>query len=1271
MPANWPRKRLARNSNVVLAILHLAGGSRFADAARELRDGRPAASGDFSELPAELAVKVLDQAGHEFRQAADGDLGSAELALEELLAAAPKRETLGRALRDAESLRTYLLNHGGRARRAGLLSDDAQRYFDRLLDLSCEFISRTVHETDLAGRAERAGIAELLTNVDLWRQETADLLELRSNGTARSGDALAVLRVAGAQARRSTQPEILPGMDRLAALESAVGGLSKSLAIIGAGGLGKSVLAGQLFERFEVAGDTATIFVPCTRIPASAELSGSAAVDLAFGQAAAGDREAGPLTAVLANLPAGSRTLVIVDTLDLILTEQNADDVCYLLRQIAQTAWLFMTCRDQEWHSYLESERDLVDALYRIPALTSDEIGDWAEAYVQASAIPQDRRETFAASLSHRLSGAGVRDVFSSPLRLAMACDIYAAAGVVPAGLTVTRLYQAYWEERVARDRRGRRADRAAHQVRTAEAIAASVWEASGNRFVEYVPADDAMTSVGLNDLLSEGTVQVLGGRYAFFHQTYAEYAVARHLAIRATPDDLDRLEDGLRAGAPGYWAVAKHLLMLEIAPDRLQELAAHVPRDSVEGIRLHFQSAMAHDDGPLIERLAAELKEHRPALLIASVGVLERAAGHCVGPALDVASWCLSSADTSSFPRVAMTVGPLIPAAEPAQQAAALGRALDICLKRMAVDRRRHIGPVIRQLLEDAVTPDATGIDLRVLVERYGQLPEPARAWALTTVRHRGAGPQLTTALIVRAFGLKCPTGAADDAAGLLIGVWQEPEVRAAAGWSGWRSMLGASLPERWNACQLRLMRHLCTDRATALELLATVFDPETSIERTQYTNAVLNLAADDPDLVAQAVIGTPRTTSNGVLGTVATVASQLARRVDARTQLELADSLEAYLPDHPHVIWPVILKLACDNPTRLREYLERLTRFSVEDADSLMHGRSAVRRAVAVVLSTAEPAVVRELETELRALCPSEDPADLEQIARLQGRLTPVSVGAREWVSEQLLEGTRPKVAKAAAQATADSLGDWDREELEGTGLAWLLGLLASAQAQAVRVVVAAVDLQTTTLQLPETWRPVVIDRLVRSLAGGEDQEIQTALIRLIRSIDRATGISTADAVLIIEAHFEAARRVALQRSSAADSRARSAAYARLLDAVSALGATHLGLQELGDLAVRVLTTIDSAAVVWRERPGPDKSGRPRKNLADMLIRVVTTQPLAMPRLEDAWPRCSASNKAAIAECVALVEAGTRGVVSLRLARRADCPPEVSNLLHARFGG
>lgn len=1278
MAARWQRARLVRGSNIVRAILHLAGASRIADAAKELSDGWPGGSGDFSEVPAELAARVLNQAGYEFRHAADGDLSSAEAALEDLLAAAPERETLSQALRGGEALRTYLLDdRSGRKRRTDLLSDDAQRYFDRLLELTCGFISLTVHRTARDGQAERAGIAEMLLSNDLLQQSVAEVLELLRpgqlpNSPASSDDTMAALRSAGADARQSAQPEILPGMDRLAMLERAVGpvdAFSKPLVIIGEGGLGKSVLAGQLFGRFESEPDTTAIFVPCTRIPASAELVSAAAVDLAFGQAATGVREAAPLTSILAAAPATARVVVIVDTVDLILTEDNADDISYVLRQVARQALLLMTCRDQEWHSYLEPERDLVGALYRLPNLTPDEIREWAGAYVQVSAVPQPLRETFATSLSQRVSGTAVRDVFSSPLRLAMACDIYAAAGAVPEGLTVTRLYDAYWEGRIARDRRGRRADRAAHQVRTAEALAASVWEASGSRFVEFVPEHDSMTVAGLNNLLSEGTLQLTGGRYAFFHQTYAEYAVARHLAIRGTEADLDRLEDGLRAAIPGYWAVAKHLLMLEIDPGRLQDLAAHVPRDSVEGIRIHFQSALAHDDGHLVERLAADLKERRPALLIASVGVLEPAAGSCVGPALDVALWCLDSADQASFPRVAMTVGPLIAAAEPGQQPAALERALDLCRQRVTVKGRRHFGPVVRQLLEQAVAVDATGIDLGMLIDRYGKLPEAARAWVLATVR-RGGDDQLKTRLIVRALRLKCPTGAADDAAALLISVWQDPGVQAAAGWSDWPSMLGAALPDRWISCQLQLMRHLCADRATALELLKAAFDPQTSTERTQYTNAVLNLAEDDPDLVSQAVVKVPRTTSNGVLGTMATVASSLATRVNATTRLELADALDGYLPDHPQPIWPVVIKLTCDNPVRLRQYIDRLTRFAAEDANGLMHGRATVRRGFGAIVYSAAPAVVRELETELRALFPSPDPADVEQIARLQGRLTPVSADARDWVSQQILEGTRSKVAKIAAQVTVESFDDWDHEEFRQSGLAWLLGLLASKHPYALQVVVAAVERRSRTLQLPEAWGPVAVDRLVRSLAAGGDQQVQTALIRLVAAIDRATGISTADAALIIEAHLEVAR-AAFERSSAVSSSARSAAYARLLDAIVTLGTAHLGPQELGVLAVRLLTTIDSAAVIWREKPGADRSGIPRKNLADTLIRIVATQPPVMPRLEEAWPQSSASNKAAIAECVAEVEAGTRGVVSLGLARRVDCPPEVANLLHARFGG
>ncbi|MEU4396319.1 hypothetical protein [Kribbella sp. NPDC023855] len=1257
-----------RGSNIVRAVLHLAGASRIADAAKELSDGRT--EGDFSEVPAELAAKVLNRAGHEFRHAADGDLSAAEAALEDLLASAPERGTLSHALRGGEALRSYLLDdRGGRRLRTGLLSDDAQRYFDRLLDLTCGFVAVTVHRTDRAGQAERAGIAEILVSTDLLRKAVAEVLELQRTvqQPASSSDLMAAVRLASAAARESAQPEILPSRDRLALLERAVGPLDATsttpLLILGEGGLGKSVLAGQLFGRFASEDDTTAIFVPCTRIPSSAELVGAAAVDLAFGQAASGVRETAPLTAILAAATT-SRVVVIVDTLDLVLTEDNTDDIAYVLRQVARGALLVMTCRDQEWHSFLEPERDLAGALYRLPNLTPDEIGEWADAYAQASAIPQYSRETFAASLTQRLPAAS--DVFSSPLRLAMACDLYAAAGAVPAGLTVTRLYEAYWERRVARDRRGRRADRAAHQFRTAEALAAAVWAASANRFVEFVPENDAMT--GLGRLLSEGTVQDVGGRYAFFHQTYAEFAVARHLAIRGTEADLARLNDGLQAGVPGYWAIAKHLLMLEIDRNRLQELAALVPLDSVEGIRLHFQSAIVHDDASRLEQLAAELKERRPTQLIASVDVLEPATGSCLGPALEVALWCLGNADRSSLPRVALTVGPLIASAESAHQAAALVQAVELCLKRTGGDRRQ-VGMIVRGLLEHATTAAATGFDLRLLVDRYGKLPDAARAWTLAAVRQLADDPGLKTDLTLRALRLKCPVEAVDDAAGLLIDTWQDSQVQAATGWSDWRSMLGASLPERWNACQLRLMRHLCADRAIAGELLRAAFDPDSSIDRTQYTNAVLDLADDAPDLVAEAVLRVPRTSSNGVLGTLASVASHLTTKVDAGTRLELADSLEGYLPNHPHPIWAVLVKLACDHPARLREYVSGLARFSVEEAGNRMHGRSTVRRAFVALVSSARPAVLQELETELRSLLRSVDAADSDQVGLLLGRLTPISVTAREWVSQQILEGGRPDVALAAAKAAAGSLDDWDREELEQAGLPWLLELLASEQANAVSAVVTAIEQRSGTLRLPATWRPVVVERLVRSLTTGDDQQLQNALTALVAAIDRGTGLRTADAVAILEAHLVAAR-TAFEHAAAAGSMARSPSYARLLGAIMTLGAAHLGPQQLCDFALRVLT-IDSAAAIWREKPQPDKVGIPRTRLANMLICVATKQPVVIPRLEAVWPRCSASDKAAIAECIAGVEAGTNGVVSLRLARRADCPPAVANMLHARFGG
>lgn len=1272
-----PRSRLVRGSNIVRAILHLAGATRIADAARELQDGRVGSGTDFLWRSADHAEQALQRVSGEFVHAADGDLSAAEAALERVLAAAPERETLGRALRDAEALHAYLLNHNAREERAQLLSDDAQRYFDRLFKLTCSFIARTVQENDLSGRAERAGLSELLTGFDSLQQAVGNVLDVvTTNGppSPPPDGQLARAREASELARQSTLPEILPDMDRLAGLQETVGRLdeiSGSLVVTGEGGLGKSVLAGQLFGHLSSALEPpdVVVFVPCARIPASARLDSAEAIDLAFGNAVADDRESGPLSGILAEVRETARVMVILDTLDLILTDDDVDDVAYVLRRIGRGADLIVTCRDQEWHGYLGLQKDLMTQQYRMPPLRPDEIVQWARSYVDAQAISQSSRDAFVESLSERVAGTAVGEIFSSPLRLAMACEIYASAGRIPEGLTVTRLYDAYWDRRVARDRRGRRSARAREQVKAAEALAASIWALSTSRFVEFVPESEGMTATALNDLLSEGTVKVVGGRYAFFHQTYAEFAVARHLATHGTEADLARLESGLRSNTPAYWAIARHLLQVEASTARFEELSTFVPADSVEGVRIHVQGAFTQDDPRLVEQVTQVVKATHPDVLVAASSVLDLPPANCTAVALEAALWCLQHADRSMVTKVAVTTATLIRAVAGDSQTAALDQALSILLAHPDLDEVSGRA-VIRRILQQTVAMGADGVDRRMLVRRYDDVPEPARAEIVAAVRREGSDDSLATALVVEALRSPCPSGAVEDMTSVLVRVWEHPAVRAAAGWSDWRSMLEIDLPDRWDACQVRLARHISADPGIARQVLATAFDSTTVVARDRYTNAVMFIADDQPYLVARAIVDAASAdVSSAVIGTFAGAAIHSASKLDEATRADLGESLRKYLTAHPRKVWPAVIKLHSGDIGRLRDYLRELQRFAADEAAGLMHGQVAVRKAFDAIVNSANADVVRQLEPDLKLLCASSEPADLERIAQLRGLMTPISATARDWVSEQLLTGQRHKLASAAAQTVVDSLDDWTEPTWTTVGVPWLLGLLASRHPTAVLKLATAIAQRSEKLTFTADWATTVVDRVIASLAAGEDSQVQTALVRLLVRIDQSIGLQTTQTGQIVDAYI-AAVRIAL--SSPRPDRSLPATFARLTEVILSLALKHYPAQDCGNVLYTVLTEFDSAALAnVDQRTQDDVAGRARRNLASMLIGVVRKHPVLLSRVEEAWDRSSASNKAAIAECVATTEYGTAGIVSLKLARHPDCPTETANYIHDRFPG
>jgi hypothetical protein len=1053
-------------------------------------------------------------------------------------------------------------------------------------------------------------------------------------GPARAVRPEPVVGHASAAARAAIQPDILPSIDRLAELTDRMGEPERvrtPLVITGEGGYGKSVLLGQLYDRFAPAGPT--VLVPCGRVPASAELTGLDALDRALGDAAGDTRAAVPLTRIVAGL--GTRPRLLVDTLDLVVREENADDLAFLLRRLAERADLTVTCRDREWRDYLEADRGLAASLYPMPALTAKDILDWADAYVTAIGTGEAARASFLASLA---SGPVVREVCATPLRLAMACQIYAGQGGIPEDLTVTELYEQYWQRRVAVDRYGRRTGRARVQEATAEALAAEVWELSTSRFVEYVPARQ-QDPEPLDSLVSDGVVTVAAGRYGFFHQTYAEFAVARRLARVGDEADLLRLSDGLTAASHAYWPIAKHLLMLDTSADRYARLAECVPPDTVEGVRTRVLGAFnrrARDE------LAAVLDRVAPALLLTGVRVLESSPEECLDVALDAVVECLTEVDGPTLPRVATTAAALATRAG----APALRRVVDTITARVGELDHDPVSSVLSRLIEQVDPGPAL---LPVFVDAYAALPEAARATVVDRVAGAAPDPALDAALLTRALRELRPPGVVDQATAVLHRTWSHPEPRALLGWRTWSDMFEADLPGRWDSCQVRLLARLCLDGAVAAEdVLDTALGPG-NVVRDRYTNAARFIADAVPGIVLAHLLRIGHDLGRGAVGTLCSLLNHMADHVPAADRPALIALLERHLHVSDRRVWPAIVKLCGDDTELLRAKAAALR----DNAGDVVR-----RSAFDTFVNVLDPSALAAMADEVRVLLPYDDPRDRVRRAKLEGVLTPCSAPARDWVEREFRDGTSDPVVSAAAGALVAGLAHWSPEELRETALPWLTRLLRSPRPNAVRLVAEGMR-PTGIIPLDADQADLVLDRLVESLAAGDDTQVQGALLDLLVGTEHTAGLAGHVVTRLLATYRGATATGFAPGADARTTDRLPAVFRQYVRTVTAVAIRHLTPRELLAEIEHILTTVDVGRI----------ANRSRRPLASLLLAAVQRHAALLAELERLWQHASPANKHAIAETVTTYEAGTAGIRSLALARRADCPPEVANFLHSKF--
>ncbi|MDX3849589.1 toll/interleukin-1 receptor domain-containing protein [Streptomyces sp. AK02-01A] len=1071
------------------------------------------------------------------------------------------------------------------------------------------------------------------------------------------------------QARSVVWPDIMPNMDRLAGLTDKLGApvsrLRAPVVIVGDGGYGKSVLLGQVFDalvRDEKDSGARTLLLPCGRVPASADLSDLQSLDRALGNAAVDSRDSPALTGIVAALAANGRVRLLIDTLDLVLSEVNADDIAYLLRQLARHCELVITCREQEWGAYLGSDGEIARSLYRMPVLGVEEIGRWAEAYLRSSDLDVEKRRTFLASLVTDRNGRRVRDVCASPLRLAMACDIYAKSGGIPEDLTVTQLYEQYWERRIAQDRRGRGGAAATAQETAAEGLAAEVWAASTSRFVESVTGDLANSDPSaLNSLLSDGVVTKTTGRYAFFHQTYAEFAVARLLVRTGDGEDLARLAADLRSTSSAYWPIAKHLLMMTMNADRYELMAEAVPCDAVEGVRAHFLGAFNRGSATLVKRVSERVWAQSPHTLLTSVSVLDKSPPECVGVTLDTLLKCAAAAETAKdLSGVGIAAASLILNSRPEEQARELRRVVTGIAAGPEKLGHAVVSSVISRLLSQTVKVSPSGPAMvRVLADEYPALPDAARAEVLSLVAAGSRDPVLDRSLLVKALRLPCPQGAVEHATAILIRSWEDAAFRSEVHWPGWTDMLEMDLPTRWDACQVLLAAELCRDEAAAQKLLGTVTGPA-NVARVRYTNAAKRIADANPEVIRRMLLSIGDGLTASALGSVCSVASHVAPLLPAGERQDLIAVLDRYASAEPRRVWPTTIKLCAGDIGLLRARAASLQGMveRAERGDAMV--RTVLQSSFDGFLSLLSRRQVAEMKEELRVLC-SDKAVDRVRRARLEGTIALCSAEARDWVESELLTGHGTKVVSAAARAVVEALPELAAAEPHSDAIPWLFGLLASPHSNAVRMVARGLAETAPLVPLPGRHGVTVSGHLVTWAQRDADAQVQSALLDLLIAVDQSSELDARVARSVVATYFDIVID-GLGPDSAPKRRAQlPALFLLYTKAVAAVGLRHLSHDQVTELVTEVVTRVDSGRI----------GGRSRRSLASLLETAGLRYPQVLSTLERLWTTTSSDNKYAIAECFARVETGTPGHRSLALARRPDCPPEAANHIHGKFGG
>ncbi|MFI5531989.1 hypothetical protein ACIA8O_25995 [Kitasatospora sp. NPDC051853] len=1044
-------------------------------------------------------------------------------------------------------------------------------------------------------------------------------------------------------ARNDLLDKALRRRDQLA----ASAGHAVGLVLTGEGGIGKSVMLGQLLQRLQDAGE-AVLLVSCAQLPPESLTGGRAAADLAMGASVSPRGDTGLLALLAALRDRYGKVTLLVDTLDLVLGRSTLAGLSAVVAEALSLGEVVMTCRDHEYRTYLERAPQSAPRLagrlvtYELPLLSPDQIVGWATGYLTArrpEPTPSDAQ--FLGVLTGKVTVAGpLREVCALPVRLTMACSVYAAEGHIPEDLTTTRLYSDYWDLRVRTV--GGIVETAKEQA--ALALAARLLTGGGTLTVRVpkgaLPPDLA-GQLGL--LVSEGVVREFPDRWEFFHQSFGEYAHGRHLLNHGLEGPgITELATALADGNTNLWPLAKSLLSQVRDEADYTALALLLPVDTPDAAQAQSVAALGRPDAAALARTLERVGTGE-GLLEVVVPLLGNAPERHFGPAQEALVRAVAGHPVRLAGPAVAALAALLPRVYAAGGPARLLDALDAVRAvrpLLPADVWKNLPTVLLGALTGRQLPAA---DLEGLRERYRDLGGLGCRDVILLHLGSPVTPDRTVELARCVLSRPCPSALTDpDAVALMELFWNSRKVRDEYRWSTWREVLTHRFPQRWANAQQRLVTGLVpTDHGIITGVLDDVL--EGGQDLTRHVQVLSVLVRQHGGRLASDVLTRPAPDRAGA-GSLAAVIGHID--VPAETRLRLLDWLVPARAAAPRNVWPAQIALAGDDPQAHERLLADALAAEVPPPvmDSMV--RTWVRSA---------PPVLAALADRLRSLLPDTGGTGAQTRATLEGRLAVTDPAARAWTTRAMLDGSSAPVAGTAVKAFQEERSG----PLTDSQAAWLVPLLASRHTDAVGFLAG---LLADPAGLPDELLALRADEVVDQAAARirasaerrEDPGLAQELTALAIRTDRLAPLS-AEAVSRVYAAVRHGLATGLRDGDAG----RCSACVR---DVSRLSGTLL-LGRLDRSAIRALLADVLRAVSSLPGPGPTLLA----SLAHLLSGARRFDPHALDWLEELFadPELGPAVKLAVAPAVLTLDGARRDGRAWRLREVPGCPPEVATAI------